>query len=167
MIGTGRYQAAPRHEPRRVIQMRRKPHLTVYRFPVMRNGFEILTILKLRTQKRNRKVSVRKQREICQIPCFFWILPNLFSTGDHAKVRELESKSISDFRPRHHLSFIRLHQNIGDKSANRTICEPLQFSYFRAVACIFYYITPFWERPLLGHAVKAAGVEHPTMHQHK
>ena len=51
-----------------------------------------------------------------------------------SKRRELESKRMSDFRPCLHISFIRLHQNTGDTSANCRISEPLQFSYFRAVA---------------------------------
>ena len=54
--------------------------------------------------------------------------------GGRAKVRELESKRISDFRPRLHISFVRLHQTTGDTSANCRISEPLRFSYFRAVA---------------------------------
>jgi hypothetical protein len=39
------------------------------------------------------------------------------STGARAKVREFESKRISDFRPRLRITFIRLHQNTGDTSA--------------------------------------------------
>ena len=55
-------------------------------------------------------------------------------TGDRAKVRELGSKRISDFRPRLHISFSTIHQNTGDTSANCRIFEPLRFSYFGAVA---------------------------------
>ena len=57
-------------------------------------------------------------------------------TGDRAKVREFESKRISNFRPRLHVSFIILHQNTGDTSANCWIFEPLRFSYFCVVARI-------------------------------
>ena len=42
----------------------------------------------------------------------------VFSTGDRTKVREFESKRISDFRPRLRMIFFRLHQNTGDTSAN-------------------------------------------------
>ena len=40
-----------------------------------------------------------------------------YTSGARAKVREFESKRISDFRPGLHTSLIRLHQNIGDTSA--------------------------------------------------
>ena len=53
--------------------------------------------------------------------------------GDCAKVRELDRKRISDFRQRLHISFIRLHKNTGDPSANCRIFEPLRFYYFREV----------------------------------
>ena len=49
-------------------------------------------------------------------------------------MRQFESERISDFRPRRHVSFVRLHRNSGDPSANCGIFEPLRFSYFRAVA---------------------------------
>ena len=55
-------------------------------------------------------------------------------TGDRAKVRAFESKRTSDFLPRLHTSFVRLHLHTGDTSANRNISDPLRFSYFRAVA---------------------------------
>ena len=51
-----------------------------------------------------------------------------------AKVREFESKRNSDFRPRLHIHFIRLHQNTGGTSSNCRIFEPSRFSYVRAVA---------------------------------
>ena len=56
------------------------------------------------------------------------------NTGNRAKVREFDSKRISDFRPRLHISFVRLHQHTGDTSANCRSFEPLRFSYFRAFA---------------------------------
>ena len=52
------------------------------------------------------------------------------ATGHRADVREFESKRISDFRPRLHISFVRPHRNTGDQSANCRIFEPLRFSYF-------------------------------------
>ena len=45
-------------------------------------------------------------------------------TGYRAKVRQLGSKRISDFRPRLHISFIILHQNTGDTSADCRVFEP-------------------------------------------
>ena len=55
-------------------------------------------------------------------------------TGDRAKARELESKRISDFSPRLHISCIWLHQKTGDTSANCRIFKLIRFSYFCAVA---------------------------------
>ena len=72
--------------------------------------------------------------QVCECVCL--------CTGDRTKVRELESKRISDFRPCLHIGFIRLQQHTGDTSANCRIFEPLRFSYFRAAAVdvLQYYI---------------------------
>ena len=42
----------------------------------------------------------------------------LEATGARSKVTEFQSKRISDFRQRLHISFITLHQNTGVTSAN-------------------------------------------------
>ena len=48
-------------------------------------------------------------------------------SGHRAKVREFESKRISDFCPRLHISFIRLHQNSGDTSADCRNSGPIRY----------------------------------------
>ena len=71
--------------------------------------------------------------------CQIWVLWLVYvspssTTGDRAKVREFESKRNTDFRPRFHISLIRLRQNTGDTSATCRIFELSRFSYFLAVA---------------------------------
>ena len=58
----------------------------------------------------------------------------VIATVDRVKVRELESKRISDFRPRLHISSFDDIKNTGDTSASCRIFDPVRFSYFRAVA---------------------------------
>ena len=60
--------------------------------------------------------------------------------GNHANVRELESKGISDFRPRLHINFIRLYRHTGDTSANCRIFKPLRFSHFRARSPVVIWV---------------------------